>query len=260
YQYIPKRIMDQDQGRRNNTYFYDYDREICSEHHIRYYQQITGLDKVIGDMVATLKKQGLHKNTVILFASDHGLLMGEYGMGGKGLLYDLTAKFPCFVYDPRLPKDRQGRTVKDLVSSLDITSTILDYAGITQPKEMQGRSLVPLMDGENIPWRDSLFLENLYTGRDTPFSEGIRKGKWKYIRMFDGVAPYTEQHTLFAGRAPDFEQLFDLQKDPEERMNLMQAYQDTDLLASMRRLCQQGSTDLNHRRSQYRRTHQVTER
>ena len=260
HQYIPKRVMDQDQGRRNKTYFYDYDRATCTEHHIRYYQQITGLDKVIGDMVATLKKQGLQENTVILFASDHGLLMGEYGMGGKGLLYDLCAKFPCFVYDPRLPATRRGKTVTDLVSSLDLTSTILDYADITQPEDMQGRSLVPLMEGENKPWRDVLFLENLYTGRDTPFSEGIRKGKWKYIRMFDGVAPYTEQHTDFTGRTPDFEQLFDLQNDPEERMNLVQAYQDTDLLASMRRLCQQRSTDLNRRRSQYRRTHQVTER
>ena len=260
YQYIPKRIMDQDRGRRNQTYFYDYDREICREHHIRYYQQITGLDRVIGDMVATLNKQGLDENTVILFASDHGLLMGEYGMGGKGLLYDLTAKFPCFVYDPRLPKTERGKTVEDLVSSLDLTSTILDYAGIPQPQAMQGCSLVPLVRGDKVPWRDVLFLENLYTGRDTPFSEGIRKGKWKYIRMFDGVAPYTESHTDFAGRAPDFEQLFDLAKDPAEKINLMGTYEGADMLRKLRTLCQAQSSDLNTRRSEYRKTHQVTER
>jgi len=260
YTYIPKRIMDQNQGRRNKTYFYDYDREICREHHIRYYQQITGLDQIIGDMLASLQKKGLDKNTVILFASDHGLLMGEYGMGGKGLLYDLTAKFPCFIYDPRVPPSKQGRTLEELVSSLDITSTILDYAGIRQPREMEGRSLVPLVQGEATPWRDLLFLENLYTGRDTPFSEGIRQGKWKYIRMFDGVAPYSEAHTDFAGRKPDFEQLFDLGIDPAEKKNLIKAYEDTDILANLRRLCRQKSVDLNRRRSEYRRTHQVTER
>ena len=260
YTHIPKRIMDQDKGRRNRTYFYDYDRAICREHHIRYYQQITGLDQVIGAMLATLKERGLDKNTVIIFGSDHGLLMGEYGMGGKGLLYDLTAKFPCFVYDPRLARSKQGRTVEQLVSSLDITSTILDYAGISQPAEMEGRSLVPLVQGEKIPWRDTLFLENLYTGRDTPFSEGIRRGKWKYIRMFDGVAPYAEQHLDFAGRTPDFEQLFDLQEDPGEKKNLTEAYEGTAALAGLRRLCQQKSSDLNRRRSEYRRTHEVTSR
>jgi len=260
YRHIPKRIMDQDQGRRNKTYFYDYDREICREHHIRYYQQITGLDQVIGDMVAILKKKGLDQNTVIIFGSDHGLLMGEYGMGGKALLYDLASKFPCFVYDPRLPADRRGRTVEELVSSLDITSTILDYAGISPPQEMAGRSLVPLVNGETIPWRDVLFLENLYTGRDTPFSEGIRKGKWKYIRMFDGVAPYAERHTDFDGRAPDFEQLFDLERDPAERNNLIRECERTEILAELKRLCQQKSSDLNRRRSEYRKTHHVTER
>lgn len=260
YQYIPKRIMDQDRGRRNRTYAYDYDRAICREHHIRYYQQITGLDRVIGDMVATLRKQGLDKNTIIIFASDHGLLMGEYGMGGKGLLYDLTAKFPCFVYDPRLPKQQRGRTVTELVSSLDITSTLLDYAGVSQPREMEGRSLVPLVKGEAIPWREVLFLENLYTGRDTPFSEGIRKGPWKYIRMFDGVAPYTEAHTDFSGRAPDFEQLFHLDQDPAEMTSLIETHEGTAILADLRRLCQQASSDLNDRRAAYRETHQVTTR
>ena len=260
YKHIPKRIMDQDKGRRNKTYYYDYDREICREHHIRYYQQITGLDKVVGDMVEALKKKGMDKNTVIIFGSDHGLLMGEYGMGGKALLYDLTSKFPCFIYDPRLPRSKRGRTVKEIVSSLDITSTILDYAGISQPAEMEGRSLVPLVEDEEVQWRDMIFLENLYTGRDTPFSEGIRKGRWKYIRMFDGIAPYSERHTDFEGRVPDFEQLFDLQNDPAEKNNLINEYEGTAILAYLRRLCRQKSFDLHSRRSEYRKTHNVTRR
>lgn len=260
YAHIPKKVMDQDQGRRNRTYFYDYDHGICREHHIRYYQQIAGLDQVIGAMVASLEKRGLHKNTVILFGSDHGLLMGEYGMGGKGLLYDLTAKFPCFVFDPRLPQSLRGRTVAELVSSLDITCTILDYAGIDPPQEMEGHSLIPLAQGREVPWRDTLFLENLYTGRDTPFSEGIRKGRWKYIRMFDGIAPYTEQHLDFAGRIPDFEQLFDLEDDSEEKNNLIEAYEGEELLRGLRRLCQQESSNLNQRRSAYQETRRVTAR
>ena len=78
--------------------------------------------------------------------------------------------------------------------------------------------------------------------------------------MFDGIAPYSERHTDFERRVPDFEQLFDLGIDPAEKKNLIKAYEDTDILADLRRLCQQKSVDLNRRRSEYRRTHQVTER
>ncbi len=260
YQYIPKALMDQEQGRKNDIYPYDYTLEACREHHIRYYQQITGLDLVIGGMLETLKAKGLDENTVIIFASDHGLLMGEYGMGGKALLYDLTAKFPCFIYDPRMPNGKRGRNIEALISSLDITSTILDYAGVDQPSEMTGQSLRPLLADEKAPWRDAIFLENLYTGRDTPFSEGIRKGKWKYIRMYDGIEPYSEKDTDFRERTPDFEQLFDLENDPEERVNRIAEYEGKEILSDLRAVCQRRSDDLNNQRAEYKKTHAVTPR
>ena len=74
----------------------DYDQQTCREHHIRYYQTITGLDREVGRLLEILEKENLTDNTVIIFASDHGLLMGEYGMGGKALLYDLSQVFFIF--------------------------------------------------------------------------------------------------------------------------------------------------------------------
>jgi hypothetical protein len=85
---------------------------------------------------------------VILFTADNGLLMGEFGMGGKGLLYDLTAKEPCFVYDPRLPKKHRGCIDTHLVSCLDHTKTILDYAGVSAPSQLEGKSLLGLLNGQ----------------------------------------------------------------------------------------------------------------
>jgi len=164
------------------------------------------------------------------------------------------------VYDPRLPEAKRGRNIEALVSSLDITSTILDYAGAAQPAEMTGRSLTPLMADEKAPWRDTIFLENLYTGRDTPFSEGIREGKWKYIRMYDGVAPYSEKDTDFRGRTPDFEQLFDLEQDPGEMINLIADYEGKELLSELRATCQTMSDDLNNQRTEYKKTHKTTPR
>jgi len=190
---FPKFILDQDRGRGNQTYVYDYDPATCREHHIRYFQTITGLDHIIGGLLADLKKRGLAENTVILFGSDHGLLMGEYGMGGKGLLYDLAMKIPCIIHDPRTPKEQRGRQLDRLVSSLDYTRTILDYAGVEAPAQMEGRSLRPLVEGREVPWRDALFLESLFTLRDNPFQEGMRTTRWKYIRMYDGVTAFKEK-------------------------------------------------------------------
>ncbi len=257
--FIPKRVMDQAKGRAK-CYKYDYHRVSCREHHVRYYQQISGLDREIGRLVETLKHKGLWQNTVILFASDHGLLMGEYGMGGKALLYDLASKIPCFVYDPDMTPDIRGTTVDKLVSSLDLTATILDYAGIEAPDCMTGNSLKPLIEDPDAPWREELFLENLYTGRDTPFSEGLRQGQWKYIRMFDGVTGYDEQDVDFRGRKPDFEQLFDLKTDPQEKVNLIADYEGSDLLAELRRKTAAGSEALNQKRAAYKQTHPVTAR
>ena len=260
YRFIPKFIHDQNRGRRTSTYPYNYTRPSCLEHHVRYYQMISGLDHVIGQLLADLDKRNLSKNTVIIYASDHGLLMGEYGMGGKALLYDLASKIPCFIHDPRLPAARRGRTLDQLVSSLDVPRTILDYAGVEAPAFMDGQSLRPLMEGRDVPWREELFLESLYTGRDTPFQEGVRLGKWKYVRMYDGKLPYNETHVDFANRKPEFEMLFDLEADPAEMKNLIQTHAESKILATLRKKCAAQSQALNERRDAFKKIVKIQKR
>ncbi|MFC2123215.1 sulfatase-like hydrolase/transferase [Bacteroidota bacterium] len=255
YEWIPREVLDQEG--RMKTYSYDYNIESCQEHHIRYYQTITGLDIVIGELMKNLENRGLADNTIIIFASDHGLIMGEYGMGGKSLLYDLASKIPCFIYDPRLPQKKRGKTIENLVSSLDLTTTILDYAGIKPSDEMTGNSLVPLVKGKKVKWRDELFLESLYTGRDNPFSEGIRKGDWKYIRMYDGVENYKEDDLDFKNRNPDFEQLFNLKDDPMEMNNLISEYEENELLEEFRKKTASYSQNLNSKRAEFMQLHEV---
>jgi len=260
YHHIPQHILDQDQGRRNQTYTYSYTKETSLEHHIRYYQVITGLDQAIGQLMEQLRQQGLEENTIIIFASDHGLLMGEYGMGGKALLYDITSKIPCFVYDPTISPSLKGRKNPELVSSLDIPATILDYAGLADAVPMQGQSLEPLVTGENVEWREELFLESLFTLRDNPFCEGIRQGKWKYIRMYDGAMDYDEQDVDFKSRSPEFEQLFDLEQDPGEEKNLINEHQGSELLKQLRSKVQGYSEKINQQREQYMQNTKVARR
>jgi arylsulfatase A-like enzyme len=174
-------------------------------------------------------------------------------MGGKELLLDLSAKIPCLVHDPRLPASLRGRQLDHLVSSLDYTRTILDYAGVEPTEFMDGRSLRPLVEGRDVPWRDELFLESLFTMRDNPFQEGIRRGRWKYIRMYDGVMSFQERHVDFAGRAPEFELLFDLAADPGERTNLAAAPAHAATLADLRARVASHSVALNQRREEFSR-------
>lgn len=260
YLFIPQFIMDQDKGRRNQTYPYNYDLATCREHHIRYHQTITGLDHVIGGLLADLKKRGLDHNTIILFGSDHGLIMGEYGMGGKELLLDLSAKIPCLVHDPRTPREQRGRQLEHLVSSLDYTRTILDYAGIEPPPGMEGRSLRPLVEGRDTPWRDELFLESLFTMRDNPFQEGIRTQRWKYIRFYDGKMSFKEADVDFNGRAPGFEMLFDLQADPAEQRNLAADPEHAVILAELRQKTAAQSIAINQRREVFMKSNPVQPR
>ena len=257
YRFIPKFIQDQDKGRRNQTYDYDYNIKTCREHHIRYYQTITGFDHIIGGLRAELKQRGLDQNTVLIYGSDHGLLMGEYGMGGKALLYDLASKIPCIIHDPRVPKQQRGKQLEQLVSSLDFTRTILDYAGIEAPEFMEGRSLRPLVEGREIPWRSDLFLESLFTLRDTPFQEGIRTQRWKYIRMYDGVVNFKEAAVDFKNRAPDYEMLFDLEADPTEHTNLATNPKHAAILAELRQKTASQSIAINQRRETFMQENQV---
>jgi arylsulfatase A-like enzyme len=235
--YIPTELMNQ--NGRKNTYSFSYDRKTSLEQHYRYYQLITGIDHVVGQMLAGLEKRGLLDNTIIIYSSDHGLLMGEYGMGGKALAYDLTAKVPFILYDPSLPKDRRGAVLDAFVMNVDVAPTILAYAGLPEPEICQGRNLIPLLENPDMPWRDAVFVENLFVGRDNPFVEAVRFKKWKYVRYFDhsGGWNYNDNEVDFGNNEPVFEQLFDLENDPEERNNLAATGAAPETLEMLRKRC-----------------------
>lgn len=252
YKHIPREVMDQEKGR-NKTYAFDYDPASNKEHHFRYFQMITEIDQMVGDLVGELEKQGIADNTIIIFASDHGVLMGEYGMGGKGLLYDLASKFPCFVYDPTAPKKMRGISRKELVSSLDLPVTLLDYAGVAPGSYMTGRSLKSLVQGNALEstWRKGLFLENMYTGRDTPLQEGYVDGEWKYIRFVKAPHPYNLGDVEKTGEMPVFEMLFSLKDDPGEIKNLINDPEYKEKLKELRRKCSEELESLLQLRRSY---------
>ena len=231
---------------RMNTYSYSYaGEEVLREHRVRYYQLIHGIDIAVGDLRDSLESRGLADNTVIVFSSDHGLLMGEYAMGGKSLLYDLTTRVPLIVYDPRQDSDERGTVIDELVLSIDVPATVVSYAGLDVPPSMQGRDLRALMADPSLEWRDDIFLESLFLLRTGPFMEAVRTKEWKYVRYFRSDKPqYVEADTDFGETEPAFEQLFDLVNDPAEESNLVADPSQSARLEAFRERCKEYSAAL----------------
>jgi len=179
-----------------------------------YYRLITGVDTVVGRIRQRLAERELADNTVIVFTSDHGFFLGEFGFAGKWTPHDVSIRVPMILYDPGMKASRRGQRTDAIALNLDVAPTLLDYAGIEPPDTMQGRSLRPLVEGRTPQdWRTEFFYEHWFTagGQIAP-SEGYRDERWKYGRYL--LPGQQEEGTA------RWEELYDLQADPHETTNL----------------------------------------
>lgn len=131
----------------------------------------------------------------------------------------------------------ENNSTEELVALLDIAPTLLDYAGLQAPEIMDGSSLRPIIDKKPVDWRDTIFLENLYTGQNYPRVEAVRDHRYKYIRYFDKAREVDYQTSLKAsynGEPPVYEEFYDLQSDPSEETNLIAAPEFDDLIDEYR--------------------------
>lgn len=167
-----------------------------------YYALITHLDDQIGRLMNGLFEHGVLDNTVILFTSDHGEMMGDHHYFRKSLPYEGSAKVPFMLYDPgnRLNLKR-GLQVDQVVEMRDIMPTLLEAAGIEIPGSVDGSSILPLCRGGAPEWREYIHGEH---SLDELSNHYITDGRMKYIWFSQ------------SGR----EQLFDLGKDPQELKDL----------------------------------------
>ena len=121
----------------------------------KYYRMIEGMDLAIGSVREQLKKEGLSENTISIFLSDNGMFLGEHGFRGKWLMYEESVKTPMFIYNP---KNKKGKVINELTANIDIAPTILAYSGLDIPNYMDGKSLLPLINGTAEKVRDALLL------------------------------------------------------------------------------------------------------
>ncbi len=169
--------------------------EIIQESLSDYYALISHLDKRIGDIIETLKKEGLFDNTIIVYAADNGLAIGSHGLLGKQDLYEHSTKVPLIISGPGIPKNE----VRDaLVYLYDIFPTLADLCSLPAPDGIDGKDFVSVVRGKEKEVRSSLYTVYRNTAR------AVRTDEWKLIR-------YPQRN---------YTQLFNLKHDPLEINNL----------------------------------------
>lgn len=189
---------------------------------------VSGVDRNIGRIIEALDQLSLSNNTIVIFASDHGMYYGDRGLSDCWQLNEQSIRIPLIILDPRIDKDR-GLIREELALNIDIAPTILELAGLSTPDKMQGKSLVPLLHGKKVDWRKAFFCEHRFHRTDIPKSEGIRTKRWKYIRYYE--------------QQPIYEELYDLLVDPHESFNLAGDHRFSDQLKRLRRKCDKMSVE-----------------
>ena len=168
---------------------------------------LLAIDEGVGEILKALKETGQLDDTIIVFTSDNGYFYGEHGLNAeRRLAYEESIRMPLLV---RYPKSIKPHTVRDeFALNIDLAPTLLSLAGIPVPSDMHGRSLVPLLRGERVTWRNSFLIE-YYSDKVFPRItqmgyKAVRNKRWKYIH-------YLELRGM--------DELYDLKTDPYEMHN-----------------------------------------
>ncbi len=186
-----------------------------------YFRCISAADDCLGRLLDALDDLGIAQNTIVIYTSDNGYYLGEHGLGDKRSAYDESLRVPFLVRNPMLGTKARGRVVDEMVLNLDLAQSLLDFAGVRAPNQMQGRSWRPLLTGEGVAWRQSWFYEYFaenQRGSRVPDVTAVRTTDAKLIK-YPGHDEWTE--------------LFDLKNDPYEMHNLWSQTQSAPLRARL---------------------------
>ena len=175
--------------------------ELVKDHYVG----VEDNDRNVGAIWQELDRQKITENTAILLSSDHGFFLGEHHFYDKRLMYEPSIRVPMMLRYPG--QVRSGATSEQMVLNLDVAPTLLDLAGLPVPAAMQGKSLLPLAEGKPVEWRkDWLYEYYEYPGYENVRPcRGVRTQQYKLIQFFTDPQEF---------------ELYDLEKDPDEMVNL----------------------------------------
>ena len=167
-----------------------------------YYGMVEWLDTQFGRVIDQLEYLNVLDDFIVVYLSDHGEMLGEKGLWEKQQYFDASVRVPFSIWSPR--HFEGGRVVHENVSLVDLFPTLCDLAHVPVPEGLDGRSVVPLARGGREDWPDTVYSE-LWGVQNGP-SAMVKERNLKYFRFTERPWP---------------EQLFDLERDPGERRNLV---------------------------------------
>lgn len=175
-----------------------------------YYASITFMDAQVGRVLDALEKLNLTNNTIIVFMSDHGYNVGQHGQWMKESLFEHSARTPLIIAVPGVTK---GTPSKGTVELLDIYPTLAELCNLQAPNDLQGKSLLPLLQKPGITWNRPAYTQidkRAFPGKfdkstKAAFGRSVRTEKWRYTEWDEGKAGF---------------ELYDYIKDPNEFNNL----------------------------------------
>lgn len=177
-----------------------------------YYALITEIDTWVGKILETLDELGLSDNTLVIFTSDHGEMLGAHGMREKNVFYEESERVPLIIRYPEGIK--KGTVVDHYVTNLDLFSTILDYMGVDKEAKSDGRSLRDLIEDKKSDRTEYIVTEWNYRG-DVISNYMVLHEGWKLL------IPYSESSTVINA-------MYDLNTDPHEMNNLLGSNPDKE--------------------------------
>jgi arylsulfatase A-like enzyme len=195
-----------------------------------YYRCLAGVDENVGRVLEALDRSGLTDDTVVVYSGDNGFFIGEHHFFDKRFMYEESIRVPLLIRYPGMI--REGRISSEMVLNADLAPTLLDLAGVSPPPDMAGSSLKPLLEGRDTPWRDDFLYEyyeypGAHSGR---MNRGIRNRRWKYIHFFE---------------EPQEIELYDLENDPQEMVNLAHLPENRDVRETLARRMQELRAETN---------------
>jgi arylsulfatase A-like enzyme len=183
-----------------------------------YLRVVASMDDGIGRLLDTLDDEGLADDTVVIYTSDQGFFLGDHGWYDKRFMYEESLRMPFIIRYPR--EIAPGTVNADMVLNLDFPSTLLDYAGVPIPDDMQGTSIRPLLRGRTPGgWRTSMYYRYwMHKAHHNVYAHyGVRTLRYKLIYYYGEACG--QEGAIDEPTEPEWE-LFDLDRDPCELNNL----------------------------------------
>jgi len=202
----PMWLQNQRNSRHGADFGYNLPDFDLAAYYRRYCEALLAVDDNLGRLFKWLEQKQQLDSTLFVYMGDNGFQFGEHGLIDKRTAYEASLRVPLLMHCPAVLKP--GSKLTQTVANIDIAPTLLEFAGLKPPSHMDGRSFLPLLQGQPTKWRENILYEYYWEQNypQTPTMHAVIGERYKYIRY----------HGLW-----DLNELYDLQTDPQERKNLI---------------------------------------